>query len=159
MAKKRGPVTAAELMKQLESDPNWVRQRDEREATRQQAERMLAANEEPLVADLRSAGLNVESVYDLVNSANKYDAAIAILADHLKRKYHKRIREGIIRALSLPAAREEVGQSLIEMFSLEPDEHMRFVIANALSQMVAFADVSQAEGISEYKSLFSKAGT
>ena len=154
LAKRSKSVTAAEFMQQLESDPEWVRNRDEREAKQQERARMLAENEAPLVADLNAAGFPVASVYDFVNSANTYEAALPILADHLVREYHERIHEGILRALSVPAAKQLVGDSLIAEFQNESDPNMRFVIANALSQMYLFSEVSHIGGISEHKALF-----
>ena len=141
-------------MQELESDPEWVRKRDGREAARQERARMLAENAAPLVAALNAAGFAVTSVYDFVNSANTYDDGIPILVEHLSHDYHDRIREGIIRALSIPAAREIAGPTLMQQFPLTADPNMRFVIANALSQMYRYSEVDQLEGISEHKGLF-----
>ena len=139
-------------MQELESDPEWVRERDEREAKHRKRAEMLDANESSLVADLKAVGLDVDSVYDLVHSPN-HDA-IPVLAMHLSRDYHELIREGIIRALSVRAAKDAVGSRLIEMFPAERNPVMQFAIANALSQMYSYQDVSHLAGISEYRGLF-----
>ncbi|WP_241975559.1 MULTISPECIES: hypothetical protein [unclassified Cryobacterium] len=56
--------------------------------------------------DLRSAGVEVNSVWDLVNTADPYPKALPILLDHLQRGgYPDRIMESLGRALGVgPAA-------------------------------------------------------
>jgi hypothetical protein len=46
-----------------------------------------ASAETPVVADLRAAGINVESVWDLVNDKDTYAPALPILLNHLQRSY------------------------------------------------------------------------
>lgn len=77
------------------------------ERARQRAERSkyLRVEEEPIVTDLREVGLKVESVWDLVNTADPYPGAIPILLKHLGQKYSDRTKEGIARALAVPDAR------------------------------------------------------
>jgi hypothetical protein len=78
------------------------------EKARQRAERSeyLRAEEEPILADLRAVGLEVKSVWDLVNRSSPYPGAIPILLKHLIRLYSDRTREGIARALAVPDAKD-----------------------------------------------------
>lgn len=66
----------------------------------------LRIEEEPLLADLRAIGWDqgLDSVWDLVNTAEPYPEAIPILLRHLTRPYSDRIKEGIARALAVPDA-------------------------------------------------------
>lgn len=130
---RRPLKTAAELMAELQSDPTWVAQNIEREAKRQADELRLRAEEEPMIADLAKAGLEVGSVWDLVNSNKSYPAAIPILLDHLRRPYHKDIRNGIIRALTVKGAKGIVGSIILDELNGETDEENRWVLANALT--------------------------
>jgi len=57
------------------------------------------------VRDLRTAGYEVESVWDLVNSTAAYPEALPVLLEHLARPYPAVVREGIARALAVPEAR------------------------------------------------------
>lgn len=97
----RGGKTAAALMAELEADPGFIAQRERRdeEIRRRKAEWRRA--EAPLVAELREAGFDVESAWDLVNTSTPYPAALPILSDHLERPYPDRVREGIARALAV----------------------------------------------------------
>lgn len=94
--------TAGELLAELATDPRYQAHRAEQERVlRSQSEADRVA-EAPILAELRGAGVLVESIWDLVNSANPYPEALPILLRHLQRPYPPRVREGIARALALP---------------------------------------------------------
>ena len=61
----------------------------------------LKSAEQPLIAALREVGVDVDSVYDLVNTTRSYHRALPVLADHPQRDYPPRILEGIARALAV----------------------------------------------------------
>jgi hypothetical protein len=98
-------MTAEELMAQLEADPGFVAGRAEHERERQLKEAELHRAEAPLVDELRGAGFEVDSAWDLVNTAAPYREALPILLSHLQRPYPDRVREGIARALAVPDAK------------------------------------------------------
>ncbi|UWM76228.1 hypothetical protein N1937_02970 [Rhizobium sp. WSM4643] len=66
----------------------------------------LLQEEQPIVNDLREAGANITSVWDLVNSRSGYPNLVPILMKHLQLPYSDRTRSGIARALAVPAAGE-----------------------------------------------------
>lgn len=102
MTKRRGAVSAEELAAQLESNPDWVRDRDAREAERQERARRLSEAEQPIAADLRAVGVLVDSPWDLVNTSDPYPAALPVLMGHLERGgYPARVMEGLGRALAV----------------------------------------------------------
>lgn len=61
--------------------------------------------ERAIVLDLKKAGVKVSSVWDLVNMAKPYPAAIQVLITHLQRQYPDRVLEGVARALAVKEAR------------------------------------------------------
>lgn len=69
-------ITASQLMDTLMSDPEFVRSEQEREAHRMKAAGILAEEEAGLVRELRGAGMNVDSVWDLVGWKGDNDAAL-----------------------------------------------------------------------------------
>jgi hypothetical protein len=99
MRKRRGSVTATELMAQLEQAPEYLARRDKKtaEIAAFAAERELACK--PVVEDLRSKGVEVESVWDLYKSPESYPVAIPVLLAHLRRDYPERILQDIGHAL------------------------------------------------------------
>lgn len=113
---RRGPMTAEELLRQLEADPEWVAKRDARDAEHRARAALLAEAELPLVADLARAGVPVSSVWDLVNTKARYDAALPVLVSHLERQYPDAIIEGIARALAVPAAAPFAWQTMLTLF-------------------------------------------
>ena len=121
MSKKSssGPKTAAELMAELQADPEYVAERKQRddELRRKAAEWRRA--EAPLVEELRAAGFEVDSAWDLVNTSTPYLAALPILLEHLGRPYPDRVREGIARALAVRDARFGWG-TLVRLYRDEP---------------------------------------
>jgi hypothetical protein len=107
---RRPKMTAAELMalkaERLRTDPAYRAQTEAGAAERQERAEELRRAEQPIVADLRAAGVGVESVWDLVNTSEPYPDALPILLNHLQRGgYPDRVMESLGRALAVkPAA-------------------------------------------------------
>lgn len=97
-----GPVNASELMAQLQNDPDYLRKIRTAEIERQIRVQPLRLAEQPIVADLRAAGLDVESVWDLVNTSDPYPDALPVLLAHLERGgYPEIVMESLGRALAV----------------------------------------------------------
>ncbi|GAB4226199.1 MAG: hypothetical protein Kow0062_28400 [Acidobacteriota bacterium] len=112
--KKRKPVTAKELLDELRANPEWVAGQKAQERRRRAWSAALLANEAPVVADLRTAGFDVNTVSDLFNRKEPWrkdvpippwPEAVPILIEHLDRPYSFEVREGIVRALTAPWGR------------------------------------------------------
>jgi hypothetical protein len=97
--------TAAERMAELQDDPEYVAERGRRDEELERKAAEWRRAEAPLVEELRSAGFDVDSAWDLVNTSTPYPEALPILLDHLERPYPDRVREGIARALAVRDAR------------------------------------------------------
>lgn len=118
---KSKPVTATELLAQLESDPEWVARRDAREREHHERAERLRQAEAPLAEDLAAVGYPVESAWDL---RKPYPDALPVLFEHLEYHYPDPIREGIARRLGVRGA-EFAWDRLVELFeatdeSIEP---------------------------------------
>lgn len=132
--KRKAWITAAELNAKLAADPEYqaMMRAKEEEWARRRA--MLDADQESLVRELAEAGVRVEGgVWDLVNRDEPYPAAIPVLVAHLSKPHHERIREGIIRALTVPEARGAATGLLIDEFRRARDNDYRWVVGNALA--------------------------
>lgn len=119
MTKRKGK-TAAELMAELNADPSFVVGQREQEQARLKMEAEFRRAEAPLIDALKKVGVHVQSVWDLVNTANPYPKAVPILIEHLQRPYPERVREGIARALAVPDAVKE-WDTLRRLFETEAD--------------------------------------
>ncbi|KAB2318982.1 hypothetical protein F8A86_11540 [Betaproteobacteria bacterium SCN1] len=76
----------------------------EREKRRLEEVAKLREASKPLVSALHAAGYPVNGVWDLVNTTDRYDSALPILAEHLERDYPPEIQEGIARAMGVGEA-------------------------------------------------------
>lgn len=102
----KGPISAAELARLKEemfrTDPEYRARAEAAEAERQETARRLREVEQPVVSDLRSAGAQVDSVWDLVNTSEPYPDALPVLMEHLERGgYPERVMESLGRALAV----------------------------------------------------------
>lgn len=89
-------------MAQLQNDQEYQRRAQAADSERQARARELRRAEEPIVADLRDAGVEVNSIWDLVNTSDPYPAALPILMAHLERGgYPDRVMESLGRALAV----------------------------------------------------------
>ncbi len=100
----------------------------------------------PLLVELSDAGYEVDSVWDLVNRKSSYTGAIPVLTRHLTQAYHPKIREGIIRAMTVPEARGAAAKVLLDQLKAceTSDKQVRFALANALTVV---ADETMAQDI------------
>ena len=105
MTKRQGAITAGELMAQLMADPEWAARKQERDRISAERTAWLRKKEEPILADLRALGYNLELVSDFMNSPNYYESAIPVLLKHLIiTTYPDCVRETIARSLAMPQA-------------------------------------------------------
>lgn len=138
MSKKKH-MTAKEFMDILEKDEEWqkahaerMRRHDESVAKLQEE---IRAEHQSLLKDLATVGLNVSSVYDLVNTRQSYPQGVPILITHLKKVNHPVMRQGIGRSLTVAEARGVAGQALINEILSGKDpvgSEPRWCLANAL---------------------------
>lgn len=89
---------------------------------------------------LSGAGIQVCSIYDLVNTSADYDAALPVLVEWLPKTRDDRIKEGIVRALTLKTAGENVALALVSEFeNYEADtpskEATKWAIGNAICEV------------------------
>jgi|SRR5215831_3898119 len=93
-----------------------------------------------VAAKLRSAGIQASSVFDLVNSGKTEPTAIPILVSSLPEVTDLWIKQGIVRALTVPEARGIANKPLLAQF-LQPSIHdatggaasLKWAIGNALA--------------------------
>jgi hypothetical protein len=121
MIKRKSRITAGELMKQLQADPEYLARQKVKEEARNKRTAELGVAEAPLVKALHDVGVRVkDGVWDLVSTKANYDAAIPVLFEHLEKDYPDEILDGIARALAVPAARGG-WDKLVEQYLRQPD--------------------------------------
>ena len=163
---RRKPMPADELMRELESDPSWVAKRDERERKQAERRKVLDADQKQLVDEICAAGYQVQSVWDLVNNTphqflernfvGEYPDAYPILIKHLKLDHLPGIREGVIRALTVPDGGDDVAWALLGEFESEKNADMKWVISNALRTVMNRKARMQYPAVDEYYSNYAR---
>lgn len=107
MTKRKKPSggTAKDLLDELYADPTWRGEIELEEAGIAADEAESDAASAPVREDLRSVGVDVDSLWDLVNASKPYPtAAVSVLTRHLTRSYPDDVTESIARALAVPEA-------------------------------------------------------
>lgn len=126
-------ITAAELMAKLNADPEFVTKRAWEEEERLKREAEYRRAEAPLVDELRAAGFQVQSAWDLVNTRGSYPKAVPILLAHLSQPYPAAVREGIARALAVPDTKAPGWSVLTRLYIDEPEDRVRSGLAAAIA--------------------------
>jgi hypothetical protein len=150
MTRKKGLITAAEHMALLRKNPEWVARNAESEARLKEAQEQFRKEQAKLLMDLKDIGFQVRSVWDFVNTADKYPTAIPVLLGHVTLPYSTRTREGIVRALSVNYAGPDVLRELIRQFREEKDNSansLKWVLGNAISAVATPADAETIIGL------------
>jgi hypothetical protein len=135
-------MTAEELMNQLKSDPDFVRQeaaREEKWRQRREASTRVAA---PVVTDLNKEGFDGESIQSIVeNHAPLPARAIDILLKWLQllseqdledNSVQAKLADSVARALSATTLSFD-GRPLANCFERTNDEGLRWAIANTIA--------------------------
>ena len=95
---------------------------------------------------LLEVGIEVDSVYDLVNTSMSYPEAIHPLIEHLKNIQDVNIKEGIIRALTVKEAKGIANNILFEIYNKTNEianSGIRWVIGNAFMVIIRDEDVDR----------------
>jgi hypothetical protein len=94
-----------DLMKAEGSYNSFVAMRERQEDQRQKHAAEYKRSEVPLMKALHGAGINVDSVWTLVNQSKPYPEALPVLIEELQKSHPPKVINGIARALAVPAAR------------------------------------------------------
>jgi len=134
--------TVEELEAELRADPEWVAQEKLRDEEVENRAQELRDAQGPLLQELRSVGLDLDTVWRLVNVPNTPEAAIPVLIRHLHGNYPARVREGIARALAVPEARPawDILVSSFRASAIANDGDVSVGLACALDAMAVAAD-------------------
>lgn len=131
--KKKGRLTAAEFVAQLQADPEYVAQREQHRATlaahAARRQEMLA----PILAEITASGYPAVTLDDLIHTHSPLPAAVSdILLDRLPRTDDVVVQEQLVRALG--AGRGFPAQTLLELFERTDAPLLRWAIANTLAE-------------------------
>jgi hypothetical protein len=116
--------------------------KQQREAERQAVWAEWSRAEIPLLEDLKSVGVNVDSVWKLIQEPYPRATVLPILLKHIQQSYPDAVREGIARAAAVPEF--EFGWDVLtRLYRKEPDGRFKEGLA------VAIRAVSQPRNLEE----------
>jgi len=135
--------TVSEILNELEKNSEYQDMLKAKEDARIALEKELNSEEKELVQELNAIGLDVSSVWDLVNTKESYPDAIPILIKHLSKEYQDKNKEGIVRALAVKEAIGKASPVLLEEYNKVPKDKMilRWAIGNTVYTIITEADV------------------
>ncbi len=93
--------------------------------------------------ELERIGINITSIWDLVNTKERYPKAVDVLIKFLLEVTQDGNVEGFARALTVREAKGKANKSLIEVYERTPKEkkHLRWAIGNAIATTMTIDDV------------------
>ncbi len=119
--RKRRAMSATEFMARLQQDQEYQARKEAFDADLQRRAAEWRRAAAPIVADLRAVGVEVDSVWDLVNTDVPYPAALPVLIHHFESgAYPDRVMEGVGRALAVGPA-VEYWDRLVAVYRIAPD--------------------------------------
>lgn len=114
----------------------------EKLALKEKEDSLDVENDERYIANLLELkGVFISSIYDLINTNEKYPEIVHILIELLEEKLLKTnvIKEGVIRALTCDEAKGKAEQTLIDFYNSLPTNHKKgnlgWTIGNALEYL------------------------
>lgn len=95
----------------------------------------------PLVADLRAAGFDVDTVHNLHKVKGSRAKAVPILLAHFSRPYPSAIRASIGDELAIPEAKSQVWKEILRFYREESDHRVSEGLANAIIELANDDDI------------------
>lgn len=134
-APKGRRITAGQFLDSREKDPAYIARMEELEKQLQENVRQYRETAGALLAELAEAGFLVDSLDVFIHTNLDYRAAIPILMRWLPRISDRRVKEGIVRSLTVKWAKPLAAPLLIEEFlrAGDPWHGLKWAIGNALS--------------------------
>lgn len=114
--------TSTALGGKLESGSDRLSQRVARDQGRREIAARYRAAARPIIEDLASIGIVVDSEWDFVTRPERYDAALPVLMKHFHRDYPGFVREGLARSFGRPWARNMAWEQILAAYLSEPNK-------------------------------------
>ena len=97
-------------------------------------------DEERVLNELEKRGLRLNSIWDLVNGPDCPKELIPTLVECLREVRHPSVKEGIVRSLTIRAARGIADDALLHEFRNSDDDLYRWTVGHALRTVLSPKD-------------------
>ncbi len=132
MSKKNWKM-AQELMAELNSNPDFLRRKAEKEQRRKEREEHFGAMERPIVDQVRARGFDASSITEAVKRYSPLpDEIVAVFLNGVENSADLKLLETLIRGLGA-AAHPFDGRPLVKCYETFKDDNLRWAIANTIA--------------------------
>lgn len=101
-------------------------------------------NQDILITELEKVGIRVKDIYELVNTNKSYPLAIPVLIKALESGVEdKKLKEGIVRALTVKEAKGKANKQLLKEYYNTNDHLLRWIIGNTFSVIITDHDLPE----------------
>src|SRR5260221_2924383 len=130
---KKNWKTAGEIMAELNSNPEFVRRKAEKEKRRVEREKRFAALERPILDAIGARGFEAASITDLIEKYSPLPAEIVdVLLEGVEQATDAKLLEWLVRALAV-AGQPFDGRPLVNCYETFKDDNLRWVITNTIA--------------------------
>jgi hypothetical protein len=130
---KKNWKTAGEIMAELNSNPDFVRRKAEKEKRREEREKRFAALERPILDELKASGFEAGSITELIKKSRPLPHEIVVvLLGGIETATDVKLLEWLVRALAA-AGHPFDGRPLVKCYETFKDDNLRWVIANTIA--------------------------
>jgi HEAT repeat protein len=106
-------------------------------------DKLVFEDQKLLIEEIKTNGILIHSIWDLVNTRERYPEIIEILISHLEKPHHESVMEGIVRALAVKDAKGKASNKLIKLYNSLPktDSSLHWAIGNTVSLVITQNDL------------------
>ena len=134
-AVKRSAMTAGELMRQLEADPEFVARRAEKAARHAQRAEICRKAEAPFLEALAKSGFQVANVDDIARTFRPLpQSLIDLLIEWIPQVEHPKVQEMMTWQLLAAPRRSLDGRFLTALYDSTCNDQLKWVIADVIEQ-------------------------
>ena len=130
--KKKGPITAGELMAQLNKDPKYKAKHKAQLKSQAIAIELYDRAEAPILRDIKNAGFKLSSLYELHHMIPKKEI-VELLVKWLPNINNERVLDAIVRALAASKTPFS-GTVLSNVFEETTSQSLRWTVANTIAE-------------------------
>lgn len=124
--------TAQELMAELNSNPDFLRRKAEKEQRRKEREEHFGSLECPILDKLRTSGFDAPSITEVVKRFSPLpDEIVDVFINGVENSADVKLLESLIRGLGA-ATNPFDGRPLVKCYENFNDDNLRWVIANTI---------------------------
>jgi len=144
MNAKPSGSTASEVLAELATNTDYLRRQQEREAARLEHTAILIKASQPVINDLKRAGIELKNFGSQFGSRDDEVRALPILRQHLDRDYPNEVLQAIVQKLGIRQALPYRNDFITLFRDLSADLQLRYALGFAIAATTTRQNLSEA---------------